>query len=135
MYSVTRKFYPVEQTAIKLGYGLFKGVHRSVPDEPQVCHRPAYQATSEVSRCTSKLHNSATHGVWTVGRLDSAAIEQESHRAWGATLSLAERVHQLLQSSSPLNLEEDFVVVIGDLDIEVVIVLGFLWYCWATAVV
>jgi hypothetical protein len=81
------------------------------------------------------FHNSATHSVWTVGRLDSAAIEQESHRAWGATLSLAERVHQLLQSSSPLNLEEDFVVVVGDLDIEVVIVLGFLWYCWATAVV
>lgn len=34
-------------------------------------------------------------------------------------LSLAECIHQLLQGCGSLDLEEDFVVVVGDLDVEV----------------
>jgi len=53
-------------------------------------------------------------------------------------LSLAESIHQLLKGSGTLDLEEDFIVVIGDLDIEVFTLatgLGLLWSAWASVIV
>jgi len=55
---------------------------------------------------------------WTVGRLNTAAIEEESDRGGRLALSFAKSVHELLQSRGTLDLEEDFIVVVGDLNIE-----------------
>lgn len=37
----------------------------------------------------------------------------------GLSLAVAEGIHQFLQLRSPLDLEEDFVVVVSDFDVEV----------------
>lgn len=52
-------------------------------------------------------------------------------------MTLAERVHQFLQRSCPLDLEEDFVVVVGNLYIKVLAdCLGFwLLNCGASVVI
>lgn len=60
-----------------------------------------------------------TYGVGGVGGLDARAVKQEAHGAEALALALAERSHQLLKLSRALDLEEDLVVVVGDLDVEV----------------
>jgi hypothetical protein len=51
--------------------------------------------------------------------LDTRAVKEESDRANGLALALAKGVHELLELSAALDLEEDLVVVVGDLDVEV----------------
>ncbi len=77
-----------------------------------------------------------TDRVWTIRRLNATAIEQESDRCWCLALSLAEGIHQLLQGCGPLDLEEDLVVVVGDLYIEMLAgrTLRLLCRPWASVV-
>ena len=60
-----------------------------------------------------------THDVWGVTGVDSGAVEEEAHAREGLALTLAEGVHELLKLGGALDLEEDFVVVVGNLDVEV----------------
>lgn len=59
-----------------------------------------------------------TYSVWGVVLCHSCAFEQKSHCLWVLALALAECVHQLLELCRALDLEEDFVVVICNLDIQ-----------------
>ena len=61
----------------------------------------------------------ATHHLRVVGGVHSGAVEQEAHASEGLSLTLAEGVHELLQLGGALDLEEDLVVVVGNLDVEV----------------
>ena len=60
-----------------------------------------------------------THRIRTISRVDSCTIEQKSNRRGRFPLALAEGVHELGESGGALNFEEDFVVVVCDLDVEV----------------
>jgi hypothetical protein len=62
---------------------------------------------------------SITHHLGVVGRVDSGAVEEEAHAGEGLSLTLAEGIHELLQLGCALDLEEDLIVVVGDLDVEV----------------
>lgn len=59
-----------------------------------------------------------------IRRLHSRAVEQEPHRVEGLALALAKGRHELLELGAALDLEEDLVVVVGDLDVEVLGVGG-----------
>ncbi len=60
-----------------------------------------------------------THRVGAISRVDPGTIEQEPHRCWGFALTIAEGVHELGESCGALDLEEDFVIVVCDFDVEV----------------
>jgi len=62
---------------------------------------------------------SITHHLGVVGGVDSGAVEEEAHAGERLSLTLAEGIHELLQLGCALDLEEDFVVVVGDLDVQV----------------
>jgi hypothetical protein len=61
-----------------------------------------------------------------VGGVDSLAVEEESHTGRGLSLTLAESIHKLLELGGALDLEVDFVVVVGHLDVEVLAALRLL---------
>ena len=69
---------------------------------------------------------SITHPLGVVGRVDSGAVEEEAHAGEGLSLTLTEGIHELLQLGCALDLEEHLVVVVGDLDVEVLGLLGSL---------
>ena len=73
-----------------------------------------------------------THSFRTVGALNTTAVEEEANGARSLALSLAESIHQFLESSGPLDLEEDLVVVVGDFDIEMIAGCTALWLLWDT---
>jgi hypothetical protein len=56
--------------------------------------------------------------VWGVRRLDPLAVEQEADGIKRLGLAFAKGHHQLLQLGVPLDLEEDLIVVVGNLDVE-----------------
>lgn len=60
-----------------------------------------------------------TNRIWCVCGLNSRAIEKKSHGAGSLALTFAKGAHQLLELCGALNLEEDLVIVVGDLDIKV----------------
>lgn len=62
---------------------------------------------------------SRTHIVWRVVAAHSCAVEEESHSLQLLALTLAEGSHQLIEAGRLLDLEEDFVVAVGDFDVEV----------------
>lgn len=70
------------------------------------------------SRCNRERRRN-TYAVGTVGRLDASSVEEEADRSRLFPLSIAEGVHELFQRRRTLDLEEDFIVIVGDLDIEV----------------
>lgn len=49
---------------------------------------------------------------------DSLSVEEEAHTLGRLALSLAEGIHEFLELSGALDLEEDLVVVIRDLDVQ-----------------
>ena len=68
----------------------------------------------------------------------TATIEEESDRSGSLALSLAEGIHQLLEGGGALDLEEDFIVVVGNLDVEMLTLatsLRLLGGTWASVVV
>lgn len=79
-----------------------------------------------------KAQRSTTYSIWTIGPLNTTAIKEEADGAGCFALSLAEGVHQFLQGSGALDLEEDLVVVVRDLDIEMLVVGASLWLLWNT---
>lgn len=50
--------------------------------------------------------------------MNTTAIEEESDRVGGFALSLTKGIHEFLQGCGALDLEEDLIVVVGDLDVE-----------------
>lgn len=65
-----------------------------------------------------------TYSIGRVGGLDSRAVKEESHGAHRLALAFAKGSHQLVELGSALDLEEDLVIVVGDLDVEVLEVGG-----------
>lgn len=61
----------------------------------------------------------ATHRFGIVRWGDALTVEEESDTLRRLALALAESIHELLELSSPLDLEEDFVVVVCHLNVEV----------------
>ena len=59
-----------------------------------------------------------THRVGRVLAANSGSIEEETDRVHLLALTLAECTHELIKSSRPLDLEENFIVTICDLDIQ-----------------
>lgn len=65
------------------------------------------------------LYRGGTHSVGCVFGADTGSVEQESDRGHLLALALTEGIHQLLQLSRSLDLEEDLIVVVGNLDVQV----------------
>ena len=59
-----------------------------------------------------------THRVWAIIWVHTRTIEEKSNRGGCFSLTLAEGVHELREVGSALDLEEDFVVVVRDLDVQ-----------------
>lgn len=57
--------------------------------------------------------------LWRVLTCHSLSFEQKSHGLCVLALPLTECIHQLLEFSASLDLEEDFIVVICNLDVQV----------------
>lgn len=72
-----------------------------------------------------------TYLLWVIRGDESLSIEEEAHAGDILSLTVAEGVHELAELSGALDLEEDLVVIVGDLDVEVLagalIRLGNLW--------
>lgn len=70
----------------------------------------------------------ATHRFGVVRRVDALTIEEEADAGRRLALALTESIHELFQLGSPLDLEEDLIVVVGHLDVQVltlrVVLLG-----------
>lgn len=82
--------------------------------------------------------NVYTYCLGTICGLHTAAIEEETDRGGGFSLTFAEGVHQLLQLGGPLDLEKDLIVVVCDLDIEMLALssaLGLFWSSRAAVVI
>lgn len=96
--------------------------HQSAPGEPRECRRPACRATMSSALAfvlfrILAFEMCATYRFWVVGWVDSLTVEQEAHAGWGLALTLAEGVHELFQLGGTLDLEEDLIVVVGNLDV------------------
>lgn len=59
-----------------------------------------------------------TYRFWSVVWIYADTVKQKPHAGWWFALALAESIHQLLKGSSALDLEEDFIVGIGDFNVE-----------------
>lgn len=68
---------------------------------------------------SSSLLKVATYSVWCVFRAYASTIKQESDCGHLLALSLAKGIHQLLELGGTLDLEENFIIVVGHLDIQV----------------
>lgn len=58
-----------------------------------------------------------TYGIGAVLGAHSSTIEEESDSGGLFSLAVAEGIHKLFKLRGPLDLEEDLVVIIGDLDV------------------
>lgn len=65
----------------------------------------------------TKLHFS-TYRVWVVLWCDALSVEEESHATDVLSLAITECVHQLAEGGCALDLEEDLIVVVGNLDVQ-----------------
>lgn len=83
----------------------------------------------------SQVQKDSTYSIRAIGWRDTATIEEETDGSWSFALSLAEGIHQFLQGSGTLDLEEDLVVVVGNLDIQVLAASFWLLWCWTSSVV
>jgi hypothetical protein len=66
----------------------------------------------------------ATHGVWGVVLTNFSAIKKEPDCTEVFALTFAECAHQLVETSGSFDFEKDFVVVVGDFDVEVFATTG-----------
>ena len=60
-----------------------------------------------------------TYSVWGIFGSYTGAVEKEPNGGHLLSLTFAKSIHQLSQVGRALDLEEDFVVVIGHLDVKV----------------
>lgn len=58
------------------------------------------------------------YGIWTIRLCNSCAIEQESDGLAILPRSVAESIHQLFKLGRAFDLEENFIVIIRDLNVE-----------------
>ena len=68
---------------------------------------------------------STTYIVWSIWRIHPLSIEEEAAALRCLALPLTERIHELLQLRGSLDLEEHFVVVVCDLDVDMAWLLRF----------
>lgn len=76
-----------------------------------------------------KLRQMSTHRFRVISGVDSLAVEKESHTCGALALALAEGVHELLELGGALDLEVNFVVVVGHLDVQVLAAFRLLRRC------
>jgi hypothetical protein len=84
------------------------------------------------------IGKNSAYRFWTVGGLYAATIKEEPDRSGRLALSLAEGIHQLLEGCGTLDLEEDLVVVVGNLNVEMLALatsLSLLGGTWASVIV
>ena len=95
-----------------------------------VLHVELCPVSNWLKKCSLALiagdHYSPTYRVWVVCSCYALTVEQESYARDVLSLAVAESVHELAKGSGALDLEEDLVVVVGDLDVEVLGLLGSL---------
>ena len=60
-----------------------------------------------------------THRIRTISGLYTTSVKQEADRVRGLALPLAEGIHQLLKVCCTLDLEENLIVVVGNLNVKV----------------
>ncbi len=73
-----------------------------------------------------------------VSGLYTATIEEKPDRSGSLALSFAKGIHQLFEGRGTLDFEEDFVVVVGNLDVEMLTLatsLSLFGGAWASVVV
>lgn len=94
----------------------------------QECHHPPYPARKreksqpQYSYCEFRIRHEGpnrTYSVRRVLRSHSGAVKKETDGGGLLSLPFTEGIHEFLQLSRPLDLEENLIVVIGDLDVEV----------------
>ena len=69
-----------------------------------------------------------TYGIWRICWLNTHSLEQESNRGCSLALTLTERIHELLQVGSSLDLEEHLIVAICHFDVQML-----RWLRWLAA--
>jgi hypothetical protein len=79
----------------------------------------SYNPQSAYIHSTTTYTDIITHIVWSVWRIHPLPIEEKATGLDRLALPFAEGIHELLQLRRPLDLEEDFVVVVGDFDVDV----------------
>ena len=62
---------------------------------------------------------SLIHHVRIIRGIHPRPVKQEAAALEGFALALAESIHELLKLRGALDLEENFVVIVGDFDIQV----------------
>lgn len=77
----------------------------------------------------------ATNCIRGVGGLHSLTLKEEANRLDALALTLTKCRHELLQFGRALDLEEDFVVVIRDFDVQVLRGRGIAGATWASTLV
>jgi len=68
----------------------------------------------------------STYSIWRICGLDTRSIKEESDGGGRLSLPFAEGVHQLLQLRCSLDLKKNFIIIVGDFDVEVLGLLRFL---------
>ena len=73
-----------------------------------------------------------TYRIGAISRIDPSAVKKKPHSGWCFALTLTKSVHELAEGSGALDLEEDFVVIVGNFDVEVFTLGLFLLVASAT---
>jgi len=94
-----------------------------------VCHLKLRKSVSAWQDSKSSQPGQ-THRIRTIRGVDPRPIEQKTHRCGSLALTLTEGVHEFGEGGGALDLEEDFVIVVGDFDVKV---LGFGLILWVAS--
>lgn len=108
------------------------GRHQFAPDELRECRHQTYRATRGQQSRIDIQRLVGTYIIWGIVSVDLDAVEEEPDGGAFFALPLTERAHQLVQLRGLLDLEENFVVAIGDLDVQMLactrrILLSAVW--------
>jgi len=111
--------------------------HRFALGALRVCRRPAYPAIDLSAHGSKRALKSGdggarrrrvlTYRVGAILRLDPLSVKEEAHTRDVLALPVAECIHKFPELSAPLDLEENLIVVVGDLDIEVLRLATLFW--------
>jgi len=82
--------------------------------------------------CVSILH---VQSIWAISGLNATAVKEKPHGIRRLSLSLTERVHELLERCRTLDLEEDLVVIVSHLDVQMLRCWGIFWLLRARGVI